>query len=298
MGRRRRGRPLHGWLIIDKEAGATSARVVAAVRRITGAAKAGHAGTLDPIATGVLPVALGEATKIMSHVTAGTKSYRFTMRWGEARDTDDAEGTIIATDDVRPSDTEIAAALPAFVGDVWQVPPTYSAIKVGGRRAYDLAREGEAVDLPARLVRVDRFELVSRPDPETAVFEVDCGPGAYVRALVRDLAARLGGSGHVTALRRTRVGRFDETAAISLAKLEELWQSAPPAETLLPVETALVDIPALALTGPQADRLCNGQVIRVIGTPDGTVCAMNAGRLVALAQVQEGEVRPLRVFNL
>ncbi len=298
MARRRRGLPIHGWLVIDKDPGMTSAHVVAAVRRITGAAKAGHAGTLDPLATGVLPIALGEATKSMPYVLHGNKSYRFMACWGEARDTDDAEGEVVATADRRPEAAEVRALLPRFTGDVVQVPPRFSAVKVAGRRAYDLAREGEIVALEPRTVSIRRFELLAVPDPDHAEFVVDCGTGTYVRALVRDLAEHLGTRGHITALRRTRSGPFVEADAISLDKLKELWQSAPPSEILLPIETALDDIPALALTGPQADRLRNGQPIRVLGVEDGQVCAMSAGRPVAIAQVEDSEVRPVRVFNL
>lgn len=298
MARKRRGRPISGWLILDKEAGQTSAQAVAAVRRITGAAKAGHGGTLDPLATGVLPIALGEATKAMSFTLERGKSYRFAVRWGEERDTDDAEGQVVATAPARPQASAIEAALALFRGAIEQRPPSFSAIKVEGQRAYKLAREGEALVLAARAVTIHRFALIAHPDADTAHFEVDCGKGTYVRALARDLGRHLGCLGHVISLRRTRVGGFDESQAISLAKLGDLWHGPAPFEHLLPIETALDDIPALALTGPQADRLRSGQTVRVLDADDGIVCAMNAGKPVALAEAAGGDVRPVRVFNL
>lgn len=308
MGRRRRGKSIHGWLIIDKPAGMTSNAVVGRVRRLTGAAKVGHGGTLDPLATGVLPLALGEATKTVSFVVGGAKTYRFTVRWGEARDTDDAEGAVTERSDVRPAEDDITAALADFTGDIEQVPPVYSAVKVGGQRAYALARAKVAVELEPRTVRIDRFELVGRPDPDHAVFEVDCGKGAYMRSLARDLARRLGTVGHVTALRRTAVGPFAEDAAISLDNLESLGHSAPLAGLLLAVETALADIPALALTEAEAQRLRHGQPIAVLPVASrspfrnvsqgAVVCAMAGGRPVALAKISGGEIRPLRVLNL
>ncbi|MCW5731135.1 MAG: tRNA pseudouridine(55) synthase TruB [Alphaproteobacteria bacterium] len=298
MSRRRRGLPLNGWLVLDKPAGMTSAQAVAAVRRITGAAKAGHGGTLDPLATGVLPVALGEATKTVGFALDADKGYRFRVRWGEARDTDDAEGATTATSDRRPSDAEIAAALPIFTGQILQKPPAYSAIKVAGERAYALARQGAPPELAPRQVEVHELRLVGRSGPDEAEFTILCSKGTYVRALVRDLGQRLGCFGHVVALRRTRAGPFREEQAISLEKLGELWQGAPPFGHLLPVETALDDIPALALTGPQADRLRSGQPIKVLDAGDGLVCAKQGGRAVALAEIAGGEVRPVRVFNL
>jgi tRNA pseudouridine55 synthase len=298
MGRKRRGLPLNGWLVIDKDGGMTSAQVVGRVRRLTNAAKAGHAGTLDPLATGILPIALGEATKTVAYVQDGAKTYRFTVRWGEERTTDDAEGEVTRTDPGRPSAAEIQALLPAFTGLIQQAPPAFSAIKLDGERAYDLARAGATVDLAPRPVRIDRFVLFGQIGPDEAEFEVDCGKGAYVRALARDLGRRLGCFGHVTALRRTRVGPYREAAAFSLAKLAELCDKPAPFEYLLPVETALDDIPALAVTGPQAERLHNGQPIMVLDAADGPALVKNAGRPVALAEVAGGEVRPVRVFNL
>ena len=310
MARRRSGRPIHGWLVIDKPAHMTSARVVARVRAITEAAKAGHAGTLDPLATGVLPVALGEATKTVSWVMNGEKAYRFTVRWGEARDTDDAEGEVTAVSDVRPSAAAIDAALAGFIGDIEQVPPVFSAIKIGGQRSYALARAKQPVSLAPRPVRIDAFRLIDASEADSAVFEVDCGKGAYIRSLARDLADHLGTVGHVAAIRRTAVGPFTEADAISLDKLSALGHIAQPQEYLLPIETALDDIPALALTETQAEDLRHGRTVRVRGTggshfaeignlgEGAVVCAMTGGRLVALARLHDDEIRPVRVLNL
>ena len=299
-----RGLPIHGWLCLDKPQGMTSTDVVNRVRRITQARKVGHGGTLDPLATGVLPIALGEATKTVAYAMEGRKHYRFTVRLGEARATDDSEGDVIARSELRPTNAEIEAALPHFVGRIEQVPPRFAAIKIEGERAYDLARRGEAVDLAPRPVEVERFELVERPDPDHVTFELVCGRGTYVRALVRDLGEHLGCFGHVVALRRLRVGPFDARAALSLPALEQLVADDALPQALLPVGTALADMPALALTQPQVDRLRAGQTIRVapgllIGEPetDATVRAMAAGRIVALARLHGSELSPVRVFN-
>ncbi len=310
MARKRRGQPIHGWIVIDKPQGMTSARVVARVRAITDAAKAGHAGTLDPLATGVLPIALGEATKTVAWVMDGSKAYRFMVRWGEARDTDDTEGIVTETSEVRPSEAEIRAALPQFVGSVEQTPPVYSAIKVEGRRSYALARADETVPLDARTVRIESVELVESPDPDHAVLEVRCGKGVYIRSLARDLARTLGTFGHVCQIRRLAAGPFDEASAISLDHLDALRHSAPSSDYLLPVETALDDIPALALTESQAEHLRHGRPVRVRGPgglrfvdtenleQDLTVCAMAGDRLVALVRLDGDELRPVRVLNL
>ncbi|MFP6742862.1 MAG: tRNA pseudouridine(55) synthase TruB [Alphaproteobacteria bacterium] len=298
MARKRKGRPIHGWLNIDKASGLTSARVVAQVLKLTGAAKGGHGGTLDPMATGVLPIALGEATKTASYAMDGYKTYRFTLRWGEARDTDDAEGAVTETSEVRPTEDAVRAALAGFTGVIDQVPPDYAAVKIDGRRAYDLARQGEAVELAPRPVTIHRLELMAMTDEDHAVFEVDCGKGTYVRALARDLAVTLGTLGHLSELRRTRVGKFLERDAISLDKLGDLMHSAALSEHLRPVETALDDIPALAMTESQATRLSQGQVVQVLGTEPGLVRVTADDRLVALAEVNDGDVRPVRVFNL
>ena len=310
MARRRRGDPVHGWLIIDKPMGITSARAVARARAIMNAAKAGHAGTLDPLATGVLPIALGEATKTVSWVMDGSKSYRFTVCWGEARTTDDMEGAVTQSSDVRPSSDAILSVLEDFIGDIQQSPPIYSAIKVDGRRSYDLARSNEAVAHKTRIVTIDRLELLEIPDSDHAVFEVHCGKGTYVRSLGRDMAVKLGTVGHIRAIRRLSSGPFAESDAISLDKLESLRHIAPQHDYLLPVETALDDIPALAMTTTQADYLKHGRSVRVRGAgglrfvevgdlDEGTtVCAMLDGKPVALARLSGDEIRPVRVLNL
>jgi tRNA pseudouridine55 synthase len=306
MGRaRRKGRPIHGWLCLDKPAGMTSTEAVARVRRTTQASKVGHGGTLDPLATGVLPIALGEATKTVAYVMAGRKRYRFTARWGEARATDDAEGEVVALSAERPERAAIEAALPEFVGVIDQVPPRFAAVKIEGERAYDLARRGEAVELAARRVEVESFELVGLPDRDHAIFEVVCGRGTYVRALIRDLGLRLGCLGHVVALRRLQAGPFRAESALTLATLERLVAGDALHQALLPVSAALGDLPALALTEPQAHRLRAGQTIRVArglvvgaATDDATVRAMAAGQMIALARLQGSELSPVRVFNL
>jgi len=308
VARKRRGQPVHGWLALDKPVGVRSARAVAIVRRLFDAEKAGHGGTLDPLASGILPIALGEATKTVAWAMAAHKTYRFTVRWGEARDTDDAEGAITATSDRRPDRAEIAAALPAFIGEIHQRPPAYSALKVAGRRAYALARAGEAVDLEARPVRVESLCLIDIPDPDHADFEAEVGKGTYIRALGRDLALSLGTCGHVSALRRTRVGPFHEAHAISLDKLPSLGHSPAPFEHLLPVETALDDIPALALTEAEAVRLRCGQAVLPLRPTDRAfvlelgngqrIRATCGTKLVALAEIADGALRPVRVLNL
>lgn len=308
MGRRRTGKPIHGWLVIDKPAGVTSSTVVGIVRRRTGAAKAGHGGTLDPLATGVLPVALGEATKTVSYAVHGAKVYRFTIRWGEARSTDDSEGEVTAESDLRPGADAIAAVLERFTGDIEQVPPAFSAVKVDGQRAYALARARKQVRLDARTVRIERIALLDQPDRDHARFEVVSGKGAYMRSLARDIATALGTVGHIAALRRTAVGPFREEAAISLDKLADLGHSAPLADHLLPVETALADIPALALTEAEARHLQQGKPVAVLPVASRSplknvnqgdvVCAMARGKPVALARINGGEIRPLRVLNL
>ncbi len=308
MGRKRKGDPIHGWLIVDKPAGLTSSAVVGKVRRMFNAAKAGHGGTLDPMATGVLPVAFGEATKTVSYAMDGVKSYRFTVRWGQGRTTDDAEGEISGVSDVRPAEAQIRAALGAFVGDIEQTPPAYSAIKVNGRRSYELARNNQAVELKARTIHIEKFELVDIPDIDHASFEVVSGKGAYMRGLARDLARKLGTLGHISRLRRLSVGPFDENCAISLDKLETLGHSAPLVDSLLAVETVLDDIPALALTQPEARSLRQGQPVAILPVanrsslgkvnPDAVYRAMADGKLVALTRIAGGEIRSLRVFNI
>jgi len=297
--------PLHGWLVLDKPVGLSSAQAVAAVRRITNAAKAGHGGTLDPLASGLLPIALGEATKTVSYVMDGAKTYRFAVRWGEARSTDDAEGAIIATSPVRPGADAIMAALPRFTGEIEQMPPAYSALKVAGERAYELARRGEIPALMARRVRIDRLALIE-VQPGQATLEMDCGKGTYVRSLARDLAQALGTCGYVAELRRIRCGPFLESQSISLEKLREFGHIA--ASFVRPVATALDDIPALAVTEDEAQRLSRGQPIPVrepgsarffhSGPGETMARAETPERLVALVRIADGMVHPVRVLLL
>jgi tRNA pseudouridine55 synthase len=303
---KRKGERIDGWLVLDKPAGISSAKAVAIARRAFNAAKLGHGGTLDPLASGVLPLAFGEATKTVSLVMDGRKTYRFTIRFGQQTATDDAEGEIVATSDVRPDDAAIAAALPRFTGLIEQTPPAFSALKIEGKRAYELARRGQTVELKPRPVEIFRLDLIARPEPDLADFEVDCGKGTYIRSLARDLALALGTVGHVAALRRTQVGKFTENRAISLVKLEALGHSPARFEHLLPVETVLDDIPALAITEEEAALLRKGQFLPMLRTglrdrvppmSDSPLRAMFGDRLVALVRTEDGEIRPVRVIN-
>jgi tRNA pseudouridine55 synthase len=305
--RKREKRDVHGWIVLDKPVGMTSTHAVSAVRRLFTARRAGHAGTLDPLASGCLPIALGEATKTVPFVVDGRKRYRFTVRWGEERDTDDAEGRTTATSEERPTPDAVRAALPAFTGTVAQVPPRYSAIKIAGERAYDLARDGEPVELESRSVEIYDFALIDTPDRDHAVFDAECGKGTYVRALARDLGRTLACLGHVSALRRTSVGPFGEEDMISLERLEALCHRAAVgegnlAELLLPVATALDDIPALAVSGADAARLQRGQAVLLRGRDApiirGPIYVTASGSLIALAEIDRGEIVPKRVFNL
>jgi tRNA pseudouridine55 synthase len=301
MSRRKKGDKVDGWIVLDKPLGLGSTPAVSRVRWLFGAQKAGHGGTLDPLATGVLPIALGEATKTVPWVMDGRKEYRFTLRFGEARSTEDAEGEVTSTSDVRPTDAAIEAALAAFIGNIEQRPPAYSALKIEGKRAYDLARAGETVELALRPVTIERLELVGRPDTDHADFVVECGKGTYIRSLGRDLALSLGTVGHLSALRRTRAGPFTESQAISLPKLEALGHIPALFGVLAPVATALDDIPALALTETQADRLRQGQPVFLPedAPPSGTLLRAEFGsRLVALVRSDGAVVKPVRVFNL
>jgi tRNA pseudouridine55 synthase len=313
MGRKRKGAAVHGWVVVDKPKGVTSTDVVGLVRRVFDAQKAGHAGTLDPMATGVLAVALGEATKTVPYAMDAEKTYRFTACWGEGRDSDDAEGKVTATSGVRPTRDEIEAVLPRFVGEISQVPPVYSAIKVQGERAYDLAREGETVVLEARTIQIHEARLLDQPDSDHATFEIVCGKGAYIRGWVRDVALALATVGHVSELRRLAVGSFSVEDAISLDKLRSFMHSPAAFEHLRPISTALDGIPALAVTGPDAVRLRSGNpilmranlfasIVEEAGALDDlqglTVYLSTAGgEPVALAELAEGELRPFRVFN-
>jgi tRNA pseudouridine55 synthase len=308
VGRKRKGKPIHCWLIIDKPAGMTSAAVVNAVKRITGAAKAGHAGTLDPLATGVLPIAMGEATKTVSYVVDGSKSYRFTLRWGMSTETDDSDGSVVDESSIRPDRAAIEAVLSQFQGEINQVPPKYSAVKINGNRAYALARANKEVILSPRIVNIHNIRLTGMPDTDHSEFEVDCGKGAYMRSLARDISLALGTVGHLSKLRRTAVGSFTEEDVISLDELSAIRQSADDSQHMLPVETALDDIPALVLTEIEASRLRNGQAVsllrkvdleRIAGLTEGeTVLAMSDERPVALTRYHAGEIRPVRVLNI
>lgn len=309
MGRRRKGEAVSGWICLDKPYDLTSTQAVSRVRRIFNAQKAGHAGTLDPLATGVLPIALGEATKTVAFMVDADKSYRFTIAWGTSTTTLDREGEVTGRSDVRPTPDQVKAVLHEFEGEVMQVPPAYSAIKVDGERAYDLARAGEAVELSARPVLIHGLAVGEAPDADHVEIHMDCGKGAYVRAVVRDLAARLGAEAHVSELRRTRVGPFTEATAIGLDLLEDLGHKARQSEALLPVETALDDIPALAVTDEDAFRLKQGRSIVLVprqveslraGLAPGsrTVSAMCGGVMVALCEMRAGRLEPSRVFHL
>jgi tRNA pseudouridine55 synthase len=305
--RRREKHDVHGWVVLDKPLGMTSTQAVGVIKRLFKAKRVGHAGTLDPLATGLLPIALGEATKTVPFVMDGRKTYLFTVRFGEERETDDTEGQVSATSDARPSAEAIRALIPQFTGTISQVPPRYSAIKVAGERAYDLARDGEIVELAPRPVNIHNLELLGQPDADHALFAAECGKGTYVRAIARDMGRELGCFGHVCALRRTSVGPFAEADMISLEQLEALCHRAAAgegslADALLPVETALDDIPALAITRVDAARLQRGQAVLLRGRDApifrGTVYVTASGQLLALAEVDRGEIVPKRVFNL
>ena len=305
--KKRDKRDVHGWIILDKPVGMTSTHAVAVVKRLFSAKRAGHAGTLDPLASGCLPLALGEATKTVPFVVDGRKVYLFTVQWGEERDTDDAEGRVVASSETRPTAEAIRALLPNFTGTIEQVPPRYSAIKIGGERAYDLARDGAVVELAPRPVEIHRLDLVDVPDSDHAVLAAECGKGTYVRSLARDLGRALGSFGHVSALRRSRVGPFGEDTMISLEQLDSLCHRAAVgegnlADVLLPVETALDDIPALAVSQADAARLQRGQAVLLRGRDApifrGMVHVTASGQLVAIAEVDHGEIVPRRVFNL
>lgn len=311
MARKRKGTPIHGWLILDKPEGPSSNGCVGRIRWLTGAAKVGHGGTLDPLASGVLPIAFGEATKTQSYAMDGYKTYEFRARWGESTDTDDAEGDVTARSDKRPTRDEIEAALPLFTGKISQIPPVYSAIKIDGERAYKRARRDEDVEIAPRDVEIVELRLLDIPDEDHADFEMRCGKGTYVRALVRDLALHLGCEGHIRRLRRTAVGPFSIEKAVKLDAFEanEGEQAAALLEQyLLPVETVLDDIPALALTEQEARRLKHGQGVPVLpvaqrsplrNVSQGDVVQVTAnGTLLALARISGGEIRPFRVMNI
>lgn len=298
MGRRKKGIPIHGWLVIDKDLEMSSNAVVGKARWLTKAQKVGHGGTLDPLATGVLPLAFGEATKTVSYAMDGSKTYQFEVTWGESRTTDDAEGEVVEQSDQRPTRAEIEALLPRFIGEIEQVPPKYSALKIQGERAYKLARSDQEVTMTARRVQIDDLRLVDCSDSSRATFEVDCGKGTYVRAIARDLGALLGCYGYVSVLRRTKVGRFSLDQAISLDSLAQIVHSEALSESLLPLETVLDDISALALTEEEAEKIGHGMAV---SQPNAASCDVALlvceGKPLALASVQDGVAKPFRVFT-
>jgi len=314
MSRRKKGRPVNGWLVLDKPAGLTSTHAVNAIKRLLDARKAGHAGTLDPLATGILPIGFGEATKTMNFAVDSTKGYRFTVQWGSQTDTDDAEGAVTDTSQTRPTLEQIENALDAFRGDISQIPPQYSAIKVDGQRAYDLARDGEDVALQARTVVIHDLRIVEMPDDNRTVIEADCGKGTYVRAIARDLGRALGCLGHVESLRRTRVGPFSLDESVTLAELEAAAQaakddgfdraSAVAEEFVQPVSASLRELREIPVSPSDATRLRRGQAVILRGrdapiiTGDETLYATAQGQLVALGEVSQGSFVPSRVFNL
>lgn len=339
MGRRKKkGRPVSGWLILDKHKGMTSTQAVGKAKRLFNAQKAGHAGTLDPLATGILPIAFGEATKTMSYAVDGPKAYRFTIRWGIETTTDDTEGETTQQSDTRPLVSDVEDALDDFIGEIEQVPPQYSAIKVAGERAYDLARDGETVDLKPRLIVIDDLRLVEQPDDDHVVLEAECGKGTYVRAIARDLGRKLGCYSHVTDLRRLRVGPFLEESAVTFADLDAEIEDAqepgadqdfdPVADKstsdpvtsdpmtfapstalgnqldmfLQPCEFALTDLTEVTLQSGDAASLTRGQAVLMRGRDapifTGPFYATCRGRIIAIGEADKGTLRPTRVFNL
>ncbi|MDB6453959.1 tRNA pseudouridine(55) synthase TruB [Falsirhodobacter sp. 20TX0035] len=298
MGRKRKGRAVSGWLVVDKPAGITSTSVVNKVRWAFDAQKAGHAGTLDPAATGVLAIALGEATKTVPYITDALKCYRFMVRLGQATTTDDAEGTVIAESPDRPDDAAITAALAPFRGDIMQVPPQFSAVKVDGERAYDIARAGEEMDLAARPLFVESLILLSRPDADHVELEMVCGKGGYVRSIARDLGAALGCHGHVQWLRRTWSGPFTAEEGISVEEIDRMAKTEELDTHLKPLEMGLADLPELQATPEGAARLKNGNPGMVLTGADygDEAWASYQGRAVAVGVYKGGELHPSRVF--
>ncbi len=299
MARKRKGRDISGWLVVDKPAGLTSTAVVNKVRWAFDARKAGHAGTLDPEATGVLAIALGEATKTVPYITDALKAYEFAVRFGQATRTDDAEGEVIATSDLRPSDDEIKEALHQFVGDIQQVPPQFSAVMIDGERAYKRARDGEEMEIAARPLFVDELTLLDRPDTDHAVLMLVCGKGGYVRSIARDLGEALGCLGHVLRLRRVWSGPFEAEDGLSLEQVDALARTPELDAHLLPLEEGLADLPELTCTPEAAAKLRNGNPAMVIasGVEYGDECWVSCdGVPVAVGRYKSGEVHPSRVF--
>lgn len=308
MGRRhKKGDKVDGWVNLNKPVGITSTQAVGKIRRIMNGQKVGHAGTLDPLASGVLPIALGEATKTIPYIQDAHKAYDFTVTWGEQRSTDDAEGDVIASSDVRPTSDAIIGDLPAFIGEIEQIPPKFSAIKIDGQRAYDLARDGKDVEMKSRIVTIETIELIGCK-ADTASFSMVCEKGTYVRSLARDLAIKLGTYGYVSALKRTAVGGFEIQDTISLEKLEEMDHIAAREAALLPVQAVLDDIPALEIKASEVTPLRNGNVLSLISRSDfqriedlGDVdetLVTHQGQAIAIARIDGPNVKPVRVFNL
>lgn len=308
MGRRnKKGDKVDGWVNLDKPLGMTSTQAVGKIRRIMNGQKVGHAGTLDPLASGVLPIALGEATKTIPYIQDAFKTYEFTVTWGEQRSTDDAEGDVIASSDARPTREAIEAALPDYIGDVTQVPPKFSAIKIDGQRAYDLARAGEDIEMKSRQVYIECLDLLGA-DTDTATISMTCGKGTYVRSLARDLAIRLGTYGYVSALRRTRVGAFSAEGTISLENIEELEHILARNAALQPVQVVLDDIPALVIKQNEITALRNGQALSLISRSDferiedlgetDEALAIFQDQAIAIVEIDGPHVKPIRVFNL
>ena len=297
---------IHGWVAFDKPLGMTSTQAVGKIRWLFDAEKAGHGGTLDPLATGLLPIALGEATKTVSYAMDGRKIYRFTAAWGQERNTDDLEGEVTARSDTRPSQINIESILKRFTGQIQQAPPAFSAIKIDGERAYDLARAGETVEMVERPVNIEALRLTDIPDADHATFEVTCGKGTYIRSLARDMGRALGCLGHVSMLRRIAVGPFTEAHMISLESLEELRHKAPGGNAmegaLMPIETVLDGIPALAIDGALAQRLRQGQSVLLRGAnapiAHEAVLVVCGGKPVGIGTVEQGSLKPKRLFIL
>lgn len=303
---KRRGQPVHGWVVFDKPLGMTSTQAVGKIRRLLDAEKAGHGGTLDPLATGLLPIALGEATKTVQWAMDGQKIYRFEVTWGAERSTDDMEGEITAQSALRPTKESIESILFEFRGDILQAPPAFSAIKIEGERAYDLARAGKKVDMAERPVTIEKLVLMSCPDAERAVFEVMCGKGTYVRSLARDMGRKLGCLGHVSMLRRIAVGPFTEADMIPLETIEEMSHkplgNSAENGVLHPLETVLDGIPALALKDAEAQRLKQGQSVLLRGANAPVACDAVLvtwdSKPLGICSIEQGSLKPKRLFNL
>jgi len=299
MARKRKGRDISGWLVVDKPAGITSTAVVNKVRWAMDAKKAGHAGTLDPEATGVLAVALGEATKTVPYITDALKAYAFTIRFGQATNTDDAEGEVIATSDLRPDDGAIKAALGAFVGDIMQVPPQFSAVKVDGERAYKKARDGEEMALAARPLWVEELLLADRPDADHAVLEMTCGKGGYVRSIARDLGEALGCKAHVRSLRRIWSGPFQASDGVTMAQIDAMAKTPDLDDFVQPLEVGLADLPEVRCLAESVAKLRHGNPAPVIATDvefGEEVWASYEGKAIAVGTYRGGELQPSRVF--